>query len=385
MDYSKYCNTETQLHIMQLLDAGKGLHEVAKEAGVHKRTVQKVKKKVKALMSLHISDTTGVEVQSPYIIKGKSTLVDQDGNVKLEWIKTTLDTQMLEALVKESVNGLKDTIPAFDVVNKSAIYGDSNLLNLHVLTDYHLGMFTWSEIGGADWDSKKAEQFIITWFKHAIDAAPNAEYGVLAQMGDFFHSDSVDPVTPASKHLLDSDSKYQQMVRSGIAIMKSIIEMMRNKYPYVIVYNVAGNHDFSSTAWLKELFHLYYADAPDVFVDNSGSIYHAHQHGDVSLFFHHGHKRNIGNIQETMIAKFRDMFGKTNKSYCHIGHFHHQAVKESPTMVVEQHRTIVPKDAYAANGGYESGRSAYVITYHKTYGEVSRINIGAELIESMMS
>ena len=50
-------------------------------------------------------------------------------------------------------------------------------------------------------------------------------------------------------------------------------------------------------------------------------------------------------------------------------------------MVVEQHRTLAAKDAYAARGGWFSGRSANVITYHKQYGEVSRQSISPEMLK----
>lgn len=95
-------------------------------------------------------------------------------------------------------------------------------------------------------------------------------------------------------------------------------------------------------------------------------------------------KKSPKNIQETLIAKFRNIYGNTTKSYAHLGHFHHIDMKENPTMIVEQHRTMASPDAYSSNGGYLSGRSAYVITYDYIYGEVNRINVSAELVESLM-
>ena len=38
------------------------------------------------------------------------------------------------------------------------------------------------------------------------------------------------------------------------------------------------------------------------------------------------------------------------------------------------------KDAYAANGGYLSGRSADVITYSKEYGQVGRQTMTPEMV-----
>ena len=82
-----------------------------------------------------------------------------------------------------------------------------------------------------------------------------------------------------------------------------------------------------------------------------------------------------------MIAKFRRAFGESEYSYAHVGHLHHQKIVESRCMVVEQHRTLAAKDAYASRGGWLAKRSASVITYSSEYGEVGRINISPEMLK----
>jgi len=59
---------------------------------------------------------------------------------------------------------------------------------------------------------------------------------------------------------------------------------------------------------------------------------------------------------------------------------HHTQVHETPLMIVEQHQTLAAKDAYAARGGWHSQRSAQVITYSGTHGEISRIRIPFSVI-----
>ena len=68
-------------------------------------------------------------------------------------------------------------------------------------------------------------------------------------------------------------------------------------------------------------------------------------------------------------------------SYAHTGHLHHIKVDEANNlMVVEQHRTLAAKDAYASKGGWMAGRSATVITYHKDFGEVGRVTLTPEMV-----
>jgi hypothetical protein len=49
-------------------------------------------------------------------------------------------------------------------------------------------------------------------------------------------------------------------------------------------------------------------------------------------------------------------------------------------MKVEQHETLAGRSSYEANGGWISGRSAKVITYHKRFGHVGRNIITPEMV-----
>ena len=90
---------------------------------------------------------------------------------------------------------------------------NADLLNFFCLTDAHFGMLAWREETGADYDIEIAEQLVTDWFAAAIDLAPDAHTAVLAQLGDLAHYDSMETVTPASKHVLDSDSRLRKVVR----------------------------------------------------------------------------------------------------------------------------------------------------------------------------
>jgi len=85
-------------------------------------------------------------------------------------------------------------------------------------------------------------------------------------------------------------------------------------------------------------------------------------------------------VTEVFAAQFREMFGRTKYAYVHMGHLHSIDVKENNLMIVEQHRTLAPGDAYSARSGWLSGRDAKVITYDKRYGEVSRLTINSDML-----
>ena len=156
--------------------------------------------------------------------------------------------------------------------------------------------------------------------------------------------------------------------------------MMLAKYPRVHVIMAEGNHDMTSSVWMRQLCAAMFEREPRVTVDLRPDPYYCVEHGATALFFHHGHKKRLANIDDVFVAKFRDVFGRTQHAYAHMGHLHHVDVKETNLMIVEQHRTLAAPDAHASRGGWLSGRDAQVITYSDQYGEVSRVRISAQRV-----
>lgn len=383
---SQFCETKKEAVIVDLFFAKQTTPKtIAEQLNIHVSNVGRAIRRVVERAEVGGYSPTGgldVAVPSNHIVKGVSTLYDEDGNKKLEWVKTNVKAESIERISREIVESLREDIPKCKISkHKSSSEVNPELLNLHVVSDYHLGMFAWKEeTKDADWSTEKAEDFLVNWFRQTIEQAPKAETGVFCQLGDFFHADNINPTTPTSGHLLDVDSRFQNTIRVAVRVIRRIIAMMLDKYPKVEVLMVSGNHDQTSGMWLRELFSAFYDNDPRVTVDNTPGNYHAIVHGDTSLFFHHGHKRRMGNITETLVGRFRNIYGSTKFSYCHMGHLHHIDVKENGAMIIEQHRTLAPNDSYGSDMGFESGRSSYVITYHKRFGEVGRQNVSIEMI-----
>ncbi|MDX5592590.1 metallophosphoesterase [Pseudovibrio sp. SPO723] len=316
-------------------------------------------------------------------VKGRSTLVDGEGRVIQEWIKEDRKRLDPEFIAREIIDAFKADLPRAAAVEPPRP-GDSDLCATYVLTDYHLGMLAdEDETRVADWDMDKAEDLIVKWFGAAIDQAPAANTAVLAQLGDFLHWDGLAAVTPTSGHLLDADTRWHKLVRRALSIVRRIVQAMLEKHGQVRLVWVSGNHDMSSSVMMREFLSVLYEHEPRISVDTTADLFHAFEFGNTSLFFHHGHRRGVNQIAQTMAAKFRDIYGRTKYSYAHIGHFHHKdqiKAKEDSLMEVEQHQTLAPADAHSATSGYLSKRSAQVITYHREYGETGRLTIRPEMV-----
>lgn len=369
-----------QLEYLDAIEKHGSENGAARALGINPRTLQR------SIRSLEVTAAQKSATQHQdvnripggFAITGTSTLTKTgDG---LQWVKTAADKKQQEAMLREAVEEFKDEIPRLKALPKPVACLNQLLCNCYVITDFHLNALSWHEETGANWDVSIAERTLVAWFAQAIAQSPNASTAVLAQLSDLLHSDGLEPLTPASKHVLDVDTRFQKVVRIVIRVLRQVIDMLLAKHDHVHILMTDANHDPVSQIWLREFFAALYENEPRVTVDREPSPYNAFEFGKVALFFHHGHKRKVTNVSEVFAAKYREMFGRTRYAYAHMGHLHHMDVKENQLMIVEQHRTLTAPDAYASRGGYLSGRDAQCITYHRDFGEVSRVKVSYDML-----
>lgn len=327
-------------------------------------------------------DTQGEDfaVPSTHIVGKITYQVSGDGKVERSWPRVSPDDAQRDAAMRAVVDGLRDDLPRAEPVLPVPRCNEE-LLNQYTITDLHLGMLAWGEeTRVADWDLQIAEKLIVAWFAAAIAQSPAAAVAVLAQLGDLLHHDAKVSVTPAHGHVLDADSRLQKMIRVAIRIIRQVVRMLLEKHERVHIIMSDANHDEAGGSWLRELFAAIYEDEPRVTVETSPSTYVAVEHGLTSLFYHHGHKKKVGEVDRVFAGLFRELFGRTKFSYGHTGHKHSDELKTTNLMKVEQHETLAPPDAYGSN--WLSGRSAKVITYSKRFGEVGRLTLTPEMVQA---
>lgn len=299
-------------------------------------------------------------------VKGTSTLRDGEGNIVLEWTKTSYDKAQNIKAFQSVIDSLKDHIEPRTLI-EFVPECNNELCTQYTITDFHLGMMAWGEESGADWDTKIAENMLVSFFEQAIQSAPNSKQAILCQLGDFLHWDGLEAVTPTSKHVLDADTRFTKLVRVAIKVLRWVVDTLLLKHENVHIVMAEGNHDIASSVWLRESFSVFYSQNPRVTIDLSPDPYYAFTWGNVALFYHHGHKRNMKQIQPVFITKFKSIFGSSKYCYAHVGHRHFER-EDTGLMVIEQHPTLSAKDSYASRGGYNSIRAAKVHTYHKEKG-----------------
>lgn len=309
-------------------------------------------------------------VPAPLVLRGTSTLYNKGGEVQLQWVKTKLDDLQAEAAMRAAVEALAENIPKAPPA-PSPTHTLDKLCNLYTLTDCHIGMKAWAPETGDDWDLEIAEKTLNGAIDYLVDAAPPAHTGIVNQLGDWLHFDSLQAITPTSGHLLDADSRFSKVVKVGTRILRHAIDKALERHERVIVLIAEGNHDMASSVWLRHLFGLLYENDPRVSVMESEMPYYVHMHGKTMLAFHHGHLKKNDQLPMLFAAQFPKEWGGTTRRYCHTGHRHHVEEKEHSGMTVVQHATIAARDAYAARGGWIADRQMTAITYHTEFGKVA--------------
>jgi hypothetical protein len=318
--------------------------------------------------------------EPPQYVKGRSTLYDEEGNVRLQWVKEQADEDERKAALQAALQGYKDELPR-EPPQPAPQATNAKLLSCYIVTDAHIGMLAWGEETGEDWDTQIGEDTLVRWFQAAVSQAPDSERAVFAQLGDLLHHDGLKSITPESGNILDADTRFQHIVRAAIRFVRRAVHLLLQKHSHVVLIMADANHDPASEVWLREWCAAIYEDEPRITVDTNPDSYYCVEHGATSVFSHHGHLRKVADVDSTFAAKFRKVFGRTKYSYAHMGHLHHHHEKETNLMTVTQHRTLAARDAYASRHGYMAGREAKVITYHADYGEVGSLSITPEMVQ----
>lgn len=375
--------TVRQLEYLDAIEKYGSQRKAAKALGVCNGTIQSTIDSLKrraAKQGYAPSNDMTHAVPSPFVVKGVSTYYDKTGRAAGQWVKSSLDQEQYLNIIKEAAADMAIDVPRLAPIQKPLLTQDK-LCNLFTLTDSHVGMLANKKESGADWDLKIAEATLLGCFEQMILSTPNASLAVVNQLGDFLHSDGIMPVTPTSGHIVDQDGRFAKIVTVALRVLRRVIDIALMRHEKVIVLMAEGNHDITSSIWLRVMFKALYENEPRVDVIDSELPYYCYQHGKTMLAFHHGHLSKNDSLPLLFASQFPRVWGDTTKRYCHTGHRHHVEEKEHSGMKVIQHSTLAARDAYASRGGWISEREATAITYHSEFGQVARNTVTPEMLQ----
>ena len=354
-------------------EAGKTLRQIAQEYGMNIRTVEQRSSNLARKGHGHGNKAVAKYVPEGFAVKGTSTMIDAEGNEKIRWVKTSIDNERLEVLMEQAREAFCSELPKAAPSESPNVNFDSDTLAMYPVFDLHIGAMAHKHECGENYDTATAEKVMNGFFDYAVDKAPNSKNAVLVLGGDFLHYDSLEAKTPASGHILDSDSRYAKIVYVAIRSVRRAISRMMEKHQVIDIKVISGNHDEAGMVWLRAALAAFYEDEPRVNVDVSPAAMMMTSFGTTLIGYTHGHQMRKADTRLTVMATdFRKLFGQSDYVYTHSGHWHSQKITETNLGIDEVHGQLGSPDAYSANGGWRSQRQAAVIVYHKEFGEVGR-------------
>lgn len=313
-------------------------------------------------------------VPDTHFVKGTSTLYDDAGNIKQQWVKSNIKleqlTDSLKVVAKELAEDIRGKFKPKKLRPTKGI--DADIVTAIKIGDGHLGLLAWSaENGSEDYDLKKATTDLQGGIEFLIDAAPKSERLLIVNVGDFFHANDRKSATPGSGNILDTDSRHGKVLRQGTRLLKHAIDAALKKFPQVEIINARGNHDPDSAVALNLILEAYFEKEPRVTVNRNDSKFLAWAFGKTLLVVNHGERKPIQQY-EYITNRFREQIGNAEHVYVDNGHIHHKQCHEIGCATFEVWNALPPADAYHADHGYSAGRSITSVTYHRLYGEVGR-------------
>jgi hypothetical protein len=319
---------------------------------------------------------------APGYLMGKVTVQrNADGEVERTWERQSPDDEARQTQLEAAIRAMCVQIEPVRPIDAPTMVL-AKLMTLYNFFDYHVGMLAWHKEGGADWDLKIAEETGISAMQSLVNSAPASKVGVVNIGGDFLHFDGLLPVTPTSGHVLDADSRFGKVVDVAIVLIRQLVALALQKHERVVLLIMEGNHDLSSSLWLRKLFAALFEDEPRVEVHQNELPYYALEWGVNLLGFHHGHMKKNTELPGLFAAMFREMWGRCRKVYIHVGHRHHKEQKDLNGARVIQWPTLAAMDAHSARHGYFTDRELTALTYHWDFGEVANHTVTPELLGS---
>lgn len=303
---------------------------------------------------------------------GASILYDQDGQERLRWEKHKAEDLQRYAAMEETLRAFMKPLKGQFKKTKSPSNLLSYLKTEYILTDLHLGQYSWGEETGEDYDLDTAMRLALAATNRLIESAPASESCLLNQLGDFFHADGNVPMTPRGNNVLDTDTRHRKVISAGVGLLRHTVIQLLAKHKKVEIRNTPGNHDIHSSMVLDFALKAYFEKEPRVIVHDSPRPFWAYRFGNNLVGLAHGHAPKPNKLPGLLAADYPEWWGATQFKYCRHGHLHHERGFTDMGVKCEGFPTLAAKDAWSTGEGFRSGRKMVAVVLHKNAGEIER-------------
>ena len=310
-------------------------------------------------------------------VKGVSTLFDDDGLIRGQWVKTRRVAEvngfdMLDAITRY----VKTHVPAQPVIHRIPEAYDQDALNAFVWGDPHIGLLSHARETGQNFDLKIACAELKRSADMLIARAPKAGHAMFVSVGDLWHAQDDSQRTPRGQNKLDVDGRKSKILDEGLATVTYMIDRLLASHDTVTVVLVPGNHDPDMVIFTRVFLSAVYRNEPRIRILDNASPWIYHTFGQNLFQFNHGDKRvKPQELGEIMLTDRPHDAGACRHRVAMTGHVHHKNVAEFRWGRWESFNSLCAQDFWHHAEGYRSERLVECITYHARFGERSRVRL----------
>lgn len=317
---------------------------------------------------------SGNKVSVGEILRGTSTLYDDQNNVVLQWVKSDAEKETQLDAIKQAINDFSKQLPSLPkVILPITEMIDSESMTVYISNDIHFGALMWAPESGTDWDLDIAIERVTAAYDYLFETTPKSQTAIIVDLGDLMEVDSFKNLTPQSGNPLAVDGRFPKILRAAYTVLVYAVNKALNKHQLVHFINIAGNHDLTVGHAIREIVRAVFKDNPRVIVDDSPSAIKYFCFDEVLLQFAHGDGLKMKDTGEVMAADCETIFSQTRFRYSHLGHNHKDSVIDGRLCRAESHRNLAPLNDWAAHKGFRRQLGTMkAITYHAKKGEIGR-------------
>jgi len=374
----EFCTTDHQRNILSLwIELGTS-RAVANKLDISETSVRRTKSTILGVAArkgyTETFDATRF-VDEGQVVVGKSTFTkDDEGNPV--WIKTKAEVEDQRKAFFDFIEGLQDHInPIKPKKKENRKKHNTDIMPAIFIGDAHIGMRAdGAETRDRSFDSSIAKEEICVAVDDLVSVAPEADTGLLVNVGDFVHANNSNATT-AKGTPLDVDTRYEKFMRVAAQTLVYCIDRMLDKFSNVKVVIAKGNHDPDAAIALQMIMEFYYSKEPRVHILRTKSFFHYLQYGKWLIGVHHGDKVKAQKLSSIMPRDMPDAWAETTHRMWAVGHFHHAHELECDnSVIVRKFGTLAPPDSWHSGQGYASAHVMEMIVFKREGGKMLSYN-----------
>lgn len=303
------------------------------------------------------------------------------------WLEPIRGADAARELVAGLIADMEAHAPRYPAVNYPAIPDGSNRHMLEIDPfDIHVGMLSWAEETGADYDSEIATDLARRAVGRLLQLSSGFAFErVLIPLGnDLAHADrTVDgkggQTTRGTQQ--DVDTRPAKMTRAVINLCVAIIDAARRVAPVTVVI-VPGNHDTEKMPLFGEVLSAWYRRDDDVTVVNDPAPRQYIRYGSSLIGLTHGHEVKAADLPLIMATERPD-FGAATYRLWRVGHLHRkgETVSEHGGVRVCVAPSLAARDHWHATKGYGHMRAMEAHVWHRQHGPVGQFTATVPALE----